>query len=124
MERLQGKLIESDGFDTFVKDFVEWAGSSTATAVLELESTGMSITAETKRNSDTQRITAKGLAGGGEAVAMWLEAEGYEVVRNEPNHVTIEVDGASAGTASQDLARFLSPAGRWRLLEVTARRQA
>jgi len=122
MERLQGKLIESSGFDTFVKDFVEWAGGTTASANLELESTGMSFEVSTKRNADGALITARGLAGGGEAVAAWLEAEGRDVVRDEPDFVTIEAAASDAGTIASDLAQFLSPNGRWRLTEVNARR--
>ena len=122
MERLKGKLIETDGFDAFAKDFVDWAGNSTANATLTDEVSGMSIELGAKRNDDNLMLTARGLAGGGEAVAAWLESEGYEVVREEPEFVVLEVVAAQMGKTAASIAGFLAPSGRWRLVDVNVRR--
>lgn len=122
MERLKGKLIETDAFDSFAKDFVEWAGASTATATLEDEVSRMSLEFGTKRNTDHPTVTARGLAGGGEAVAAWLESEGYDVVRDEADFVVLEVDPGRMGETAGSIAGFLAPSGRWRLVDIAVRR--
>ncbi|MFN8104445.1 MAG: hypothetical protein U0U69_08285 [Acidimicrobiia bacterium] len=122
MERLKGKLIETDAFDTFAKDFVEWAGPATANATLEDEVNGMSIELGTKRSTDHPNVTARGLAGGGEAVAAWLESEGYEVLREEPDFVVVDVESGRLGDTAASIAAFLAPSGRWRLVEISVRR--
>lgn len=122
MERLKGKLIETDAFAAFAKDFVEWAGPSTANATLEDEASGMSIELATKRNADHPTVTARGLGGGGEAVAAWLEAEGLDVAREEPEFVVLDVDPAAIGETAVSVAGFLAPTGRWRLVDIAVRR--
>lgn len=122
MEKLKGKLIETGAFGSFAKDFVEWAGPSTANATLEDEASRMSIELATKRNVDHPTVTARGLAGGGEAVAAWLESEGLEVVRDEADFVVVDAAPASLGDTAVSIAGFLAPTGRWRLVDISVRR--
>ncbi len=123
VEKLIGKLVQTDGVCEFVRDFLEWAGTNTAKARLELESTDMALEIICEHKADDPLLGARGLAGGGEAVGAWAESCGYHVLDSTPEFITVDADAKSMPTAADDLARFLAPKGNWRIAEANARRR-
>lgn len=123
MEKLLGKVVHTTGFSEFVMDFLEWAGPNTAWARLVLPDKDIEIEVVTERNTDSPRLSARGLQGGGSAVAAWAESEGWLVVSEEPDMVSIETVPKDFPDTSQTVAAFLSPSGNWTIEEITARRK-
>lgn len=123
MEKLLGKVVHTTGFSQFVTDFLEWAGSNTASARLVLPDKDIEIEILTERNAESPRLSARGLQGGGDAVAAWAESEGWLVVAEEPDMVSIETDHREFPDTSQTVAAFLSPSGNWTIEEISARRK-
>lgn len=121
MEKLLGKVVHTTGFGQFVTDFLEWAGSNTAWARLVLPDKDIEIEVVTERNSESPRVSARGLQGGGSAVAAWAESQGWLVVSEEPDLVAIETAPKEFPATAQDIAAFLSPHGNWTIEEITVR---
>jgi hypothetical protein len=125
MEKLIGKPVAPDGVGEFAKDFLAWAGEHTANARLLNETTGVEVEITCRHNSDMPTVTVRGLAGGGDAAGAWAEASGFDVLNAEPDVLVVEAQSRDATPATtHELASFLSPAGRWRIKDVAARRKA
>ncbi len=123
MEKLIGKTVQTDGIRDFVTDFLKWAAGNTSTARLELDPSGLVLEIVCERNEPNPLVTAKGLAGGGEAVAAWADADGYDVLDSEQDYVTVEATPKMTAQTAQSIASFLGPASRWRIAKVNVRRK-
>lgn len=123
MEKVIGKIVASDGVRAFASDFIEWAGEHTARAVLTDEASGMAIEIVAERNADQPLVLATGLAGGGQAVAMWAEGQGYVVVEADDEVVEVEVRPKKVPDVADGFATFLAPVGEWRVKDVHVRRK-
>lgn len=124
MEKLLGKVVHTSGFGEFARDFLEWAGPGTAWIKLDLNSTHMQYEVVKHRNEESPRVIARGLQGGGGAVAAWAESEGWIVLADEPDHVSIETKLKDFPKTAREFAAFLAPNGSWTITEATARHKA
>ncbi len=123
MERLLGKPIQTDGITEFVSDFVGWVGELTGNALLTLDGADMELEIVSERNADDHLVVARGLQGGGMAVAGWADSEGYAVLDDENDFISIEASPDDAPKTAAAVAAFLAPSGRWRVEELNARRK-
>lgn len=124
MEKLVGKLVQTDGVQDFVSDFLDWAGDLTANALLALDESSMELEIVCELNADDHLIVARGLQGGGQAVAGWADAEGFDVLDDEDDFVSVEAAPDATSKTASEFATFLAPMGRWRITDVSVRRKA
>lgn len=123
MEKLHGRRVKTDALGDLASDFVTWAGENTAWVELVREPVGIGLKLLRERNADTLTVTATGLAGGGEAVGAWMDAEGYVVLDSSDDDVEVEAEPAEFPKVCSAVAAFLAPGGNWTVAEVTLRRK-
>lgn len=123
MEKFIGKFVMSDGVAEFTRDFLGWAGHNTAVVRLALEGTDLSLEVVVEHNADDPLVVAHGLAGAGGAVAAWADSEGFTVVEDGDDDVSLEAPAATMPDVAAEYASFLGPTARWRVADVSIRRR-
>ena len=123
MEKFIGKVVTTDGIADFTRDFLTWAGGNTAQAELQLDGTELVLELVVEHNAEDPLVRASGLAGAGAAVAAWADAEGFSVVDDEDDEVSIESPAGKMPDVAADYAGFLGPTARWRITTVEIRRR-